>query len=42
MKVVENKELKNQLMTTSQEIKRFQSESASISAQINKYLGRIE
>ncbi len=36
------KELKNQLMTTSLEIKRFQSESASISAQINKYLGRIE
>ncbi len=36
------KELKNQLMTTSLEIKRFQSESASISAQINKYMGRIE
>jgi polysaccharide chain length determinant protein (PEP-CTERM system associated) len=36
------KELKNQLMTTSLEIKRLQNESASISAQVNKYLGRIE
>jgi uncharacterized protein involved in exopolysaccharide biosynthesis len=36
------KELKNQLMATSLEIKRLQNESASISAQVNKYLGRIE
>ena len=36
------KELKNQLMTTSLEIKRLQNENASISAQVNKYLGRIE
>ena len=36
------KELKNQLMATSLEIKRLQDESASISAQINKYMGRIE
>jgi polysaccharide chain length determinant protein (PEP-CTERM system associated) len=36
------KELKNQLMTTSIEIKRLQDESSSISAQVNKYLGRIE
>jgi uncharacterized protein involved in exopolysaccharide biosynthesis len=36
------KELKNQLTVTSLEIKRLQDESASISAQINKYMGRIE
>ena len=36
------KELKNQLTATSLEIKRLQDESASISAQINKYMGRIE
>ena len=36
------KELKNQLMATSLEIKRLQDENASISAQVNKYLGRIE
>jgi len=36
------KELNNQLMTTSIEIKRLQYESASISDQVNKYLGRIE
>jgi uncharacterized protein involved in exopolysaccharide biosynthesis len=36
------KELKNQLTTTSMEIKRLQDESASVSAQVNKYLGRIE
>jgi Uncharacterized protein involved in exopolysaccharide biosynthesis len=29
-------------MTTSLEIKRLQNENASISAQVNKYLGRIE
>jgi polysaccharide chain length determinant protein (PEP-CTERM system associated) len=36
------KELKNQLMITSLEIKRLHDESASVSAQINKYMGRIE
>jgi len=36
------KELKNQLMATSLEIKRLQGESASISSQVNKYMGRIE
>lgn len=36
------KELRNQLITTSLEIKRLQDESASVSAQINKYLWRIE
>ena len=36
------KELKNQLMATSLEIKRLENENASISAQVNKYLGRIE
>jgi polysaccharide chain length determinant protein (PEP-CTERM system associated) len=36
------KEFKNQLMATSLEIKRLQNENASISAQANKYLGRIE
>jgi polysaccharide chain length determinant protein (PEP-CTERM system associated) len=36
------KELKNQLMVTSLEIKRLHDESASVSAQINKYMGRIE
>jgi len=36
------KELKNQLTTTSLEIKRLQDDSASISAQINKYMRRIE
>jgi polysaccharide chain length determinant protein (PEP-CTERM system associated) len=36
------KELKNQLTATSLEIKRLQDEGASISTQINKYMGRIE
>ena len=36
------KELKNQLMITSLEIKRLHDESASVSAQINKYMGRVE
>jgi polysaccharide chain length determinant protein (PEP-CTERM system associated) len=36
------KELKNQLMATSLDIKRLENENASISAQSNKYLGRIE
>ena len=36
------KELKNQLTITSLEIKRLHDESASVSAQINKYMGRIE
>jgi uncharacterized protein involved in exopolysaccharide biosynthesis len=36
------RELKNQLMITSLEIKRLHDESASVSAQINKYMGRIE
>ena len=36
------RELKNELTATSLEIKRLQDESASISAQANKYLGRIE
>jgi len=36
------KELKNQLMIISLEIKRLHDESASVSAQINKYMGRIE
>jgi len=36
------KELKNELTATSLEIKRLQDESASISAQVNKYVGRIE
>jgi polysaccharide chain length determinant protein (PEP-CTERM system associated) len=35
-------ELKSQLMLTSLEINRLQDENASISAQINKYMGRIE
>jgi uncharacterized protein involved in exopolysaccharide biosynthesis len=36
------KELKNQLVMTDIEIKRFQSEDASIGAQINRYRARIE
>ena len=36
------RELKNELTATSLEIKRLQDESGSISAQANKYLGRIE
>jgi polysaccharide chain length determinant protein (PEP-CTERM system associated) len=36
------RELKNQLTATSLEIKRLHDESASVSAQINKYMGRIE
>ncbi len=36
------RELKNQLALTDMEIKRLQEESASLSAQINKYLIRIE
>ena len=36
------KELKNQLALTDLEIKRLHDESASLSAQINKYLSRIE
>jgi uncharacterized protein involved in exopolysaccharide biosynthesis len=36
------RELKNQLTATSLEIKRLQDENASISAQVNKYMGRIE
>jgi len=36
------RELKNELTATSLEIKRLQDESASISAQANKYMGRIE
>jgi len=36
------REIKNQLTLTDMEIKRLQEESASLSAQINKYLVRIE
>jgi len=36
------REIKNQLTLTDMEIKRLQDESSSLSAQINKYLARIE
>ena len=36
------REIKNQLTLTDMEIKRLQEESASLSAQFNKYLVRIE